>query len=143
MSAVVVQVQNKEDKWVVGEKLFLLLCRENNILPTNLVWCLTYCPIFVRSLWRTLYKIRFQLPFIFWEWAAITAERTPVCFFLKNATFLFTASSDNECVISGVICICICLLFENTTFPCCFFLPQTMSGWYQVSFVKEPQHASL
>ena len=33
--------------------------------------------------------------------------------------------------------------FENTTFPCCFFLPQTMSGWYQVSFVKKPQHASL
>ena len=37
MSAVVVQVQNKEDKWVVGGKLYLLFSRENKILQTNLV----------------------------------------------------------------------------------------------------------
>ena len=83
MSAVVVQVQNKEDKWVVGEKLFLLFCGENNILQTNLVWCLTYCPIFVLSLWRTLYEIRFQLPFIFLRMSGNNRRKDACVFFWK------------------------------------------------------------
>ena len=134
MSAVVVQVQNKEDKWVVGEKLFLLFCRENNILQTNLVWCLTYCPIFVLSLWRTLHKIRFQLPFIFLRMSGNNRRKDACVFFWKchfsfycllrqlvcdirchlyllcllfwkyHFSLLFFSASDNERVISGVIC---------------------------------------
>ena len=59
MSAVVVQVQNKEDKWVVGEKLFLLLCRENNILQTSLMFnILSYlCPIIVTDTLRDTISI--------------------------------------------------------------------------------------
>ena len=81
MSAVVVQVQNKEDKWVVGGKLYLLFCRENKILQTNLVWFLEYSPIFAWSLWRTL-DFNCHLFFLSYE------RQLGMYLFSKSAVFL-------------------------------------------------------